>query len=102
MTAFARVNDQNVVESVIVADQPFIDEGFVGNPGYWVETSPEGLFRKQHAGVGFSYDRVADVFVAPKPFPSWSLDANHDWQPPVPKPDGNYIWDESTLSWVPL
>ena len=35
------------------------------------------------AGINFTYDPDADVFVAPRPFPSWSLDENHDWQPPI-------------------
>jgi len=41
------------------------------------------------------------VFIAPQPYPSWSLDGNHDWQPPVPMPeDGYWQWDEGSLSWV--
>jgi hypothetical protein len=42
----------------------------------------------------------ADVFVAPKPYASWTLDENHDWQPPTAKPEGFYTWDEETLAWV--
>ena len=43
-----------------------------------------------------------DAFVAPQPYPSWVLDANAQWQAPVPYPtDGKmYGWDEATLSWV--
>jgi hypothetical protein len=37
---------------------------------------------------------------APQPFESWTLDENNDWQPPTPKPDGHYYWDENLLVWV--
>jgi len=59
-------------------------------------------FRKQYAGIGWTYDADADVFIAPQPYPSWTLDDNHDWQPPVPYPDdgGEYVWDETLLEWV--
>jgi hypothetical protein len=50
--------------------------------------------------VGYTYDADADQFVAPQPFPSWSLDDNNDWQAPTPKPEGSFIWDEETLAWV--
>jgi hypothetical protein len=61
-------------------------------------------YRKQFGYVGFTYDAQANVFVAPKPFVSWTLDSNHDWQPPVPKPLDNehYEWDERQLKWILL
>ncbi len=62
-------------------------------------TSYNNNIRKQYAGIGCSYDPVADVFIAPQPYASWSLDANFDWQPPTPKPDGKYYWDEENLMW---
>jgi len=60
--------------------------------------------RKQYAGIGYDYDPIADVFVAPQPYPSWTLDENHDWQPPTPMPtDGErYSWDEEELEWVAI
>ncbi len=64
-------------------------------------TSYNNNIRKQYAGIGYSYDPVADVFIAPQPYPSWSLDSNFDWQAPTPRPDeGFWQWDESTTSWV--
>jgi hypothetical protein len=63
-------------------------------------TSYNGNIRKQYAGIGYSYDAVNDVFIAPQPFPSWSLDDNFDWQAPTPKPDGDWFWDEKTLTWI--
>jgi hypothetical protein len=70
--------------------------------GKWVQTSYNNNFRKQYAGVGFTYDESADEFVQPQPYPSWTLDSNNDWQAPTPKPDNGkmYEWVESSLAWV--
>ena len=68
--------------------------------GEWVQTSYNGNIRKQFAGIGYTYDHVRDEFVAPRPFESWTLDENNDWQPPTPKPEGQYYWDENLLIWV--
>ena len=67
----------------------------------WIQTSYNHNMRKQFAGTGFTYDDVNDVFVAPQPYPSWSLDENHDWQPPTPMPedDNLYTWNEETQTW---
>ena len=74
----------------------------LGLPGTFVQTSYHGSFRKTYAPVGGKYLADADVFIWPQPFPSWTLDANHDWQPPTPMPTegGPWAWDEDTLSWV--
>ena len=60
-------------------------------------------FRKNYAGIGYSYNSIRDAFIPPKPYASWLL--NEDtclWEPPVLYPDdGNrYEWDEITTSWV--
>jgi hypothetical protein len=60
-------------------------------------------FRKNFAGVGYTYDEQRDAFIPPKPFASWLLDEKSClWVSPIPAPnDGkDYSWDESTLSWV--
>jgi hypothetical protein len=49
---------------------------------------------------GTNGDVNTGEFVAPQPFESWTLDENNDWQPPTPKPDGAYYWDENLLVWV--
>lgn len=67
--------------------------------GVWVQTSYNNRIRKQFAGIGFTYDAKADVFIRQQPFPSWTLDANYDWQPPTPKPDGMYQWNEQNQIW---
>ena len=67
---------------------------------YCKRTSYNHNIRKQYAGIGFSYDAINDVFIAPQPYPSWSLDENFDWQAPTPKPEGiGWYWNEEELTW---
>ena len=101
MTHFVKIESTNTVTEGIVAEQDFINSGAVGDSFLWVQTSYNHNFRKQFAGVGYTYDKVNDVFISPKPFPSWTLDASFDWQPPTAKPDDDklYNWNEDTKSW---
>ena len=101
MSHFAKIDSTNTVTEVIVSEQDFINSGKVGDSFLWVQTSYNGNFRKQYAGVGHTYDKANDVFISPKPFPSWTLDASFDWQPPTAKPDDDklYNWNEDTKSW---
>lgn len=110
MSHFAKVLDGKVIQ-VIVAEPEFFETFVDTSPGEWVQTSyntfanqhPEGKpLRGNFAGVGFTYDKENDVFYAPQPYPSWTL--NKDtwiWQAPTPRPDDGkvYSWDEETLSW---
>jgi hypothetical protein len=61
-------------------------------------------FRKNYAGIGYTYDAGRDAFIAPKPFASWVLDeAKCIWNAPTPMPTEAgkfYRWDEPTTSWV--
>lgn len=59
-------------------------------------------FRGNYAGIGYTYQADIDAFVPPQPFPSWTLDANVVWQPPVAMPtDGKmYSWNEESQTWV--
>jgi hypothetical protein len=116
MAHFAQLNDENVVTQVIVvANAELIDNGVESETkgiafcesllgGRWVQTSYSGSIRKRFAGIGYRYEADADVFVSQRPFPSWSLDANHDWQAPTPMPtdEKQYSWDEPTLAWVEI
>ena len=106
MAHFAEIDQNNVVVRVLVVDN-FLEqrgEDFLANDlglgGRWVQTSYNNNFRKQFAGIGFIYNEEADVFIAPKPFNSWILDENYDWQAPVARPGERYRWDEESLSWV--
>lgn len=103
MSHFAKV-ENNIVTDVIVAEQDFINSGAVGDSFLWVQTSYNNSFRKQYAPVGGTYDRINEVFVQPKPYPSWILDASHDWQPPTAYPDDGkvYDWNEDTTNWTEI
>jgi hypothetical protein len=105
MAHFAEINENNIVQRVIVVDNSLEHRGedFLANElglgGRWIQTSYNGNFRKQYAGVGFYYDETKDIFVSKQSYPSWILDENSDWQPPVQRPDESSYWDEETLSW---
>ena len=101
MANFAKLDENNVVTDVIVAEQDFINSGKVGDSFLWVQTSYNNNFRKQYAGIGFSFDKTNDVFINPKPYESWTLDASFDWQPPTPRPEDEnaYFWDEENQQW---
>ena len=117
MAHFAELDNNNTVLRVIVVsnddckDASGNESEAVGAAfcerllgGTWVQTSYNHNMRKQYAGIGYTYDADADVFVSPQPFPSWSLDENHDWQPPVPMPEGDedtsYYWSEDDMAWL--
>jgi hypothetical protein len=76
-----------------------------GGVGWYKQTSYNGTFRKNYAGVGYTYDPARDAFIPPQPYASWTL--NEDtcrWDSPVPYPtdDKRYTWDEDTTSWVEI
>jgi hypothetical protein len=117
---FAKVVDGKVTQ-VIVAEPEFFQTFVDSSPGAWLQTSyntrgnvhygadgqPDGgvALRGNYAGVGYSYDAQADVFVPPQPYPSWVLSPlTILWEAPVAMPtDGKpYQWDEATQSWKEL
>ena len=60
-------------------------------------------FRKNYAGLGWTYDETRDAFISYKPYPSWILNENSCWwEAPIPQPDDGlfYFWDEETTSWI--
>ena len=104
MSHFAKINGSNAVTEVIVAEQDFINSGVVGDSFLWIQTSYNNSFRKKFAGVGDTYDKTKDAFITPQPYPSWTLDASNDWQPPTAYPaDGKkYNWNEDTTNWTEI
>jgi hypothetical protein len=118
MAHFAQLDSNNVVVQVIVvgnadtADANGVEKEHIGAAfcerllgGVWKQTSYNGNIRKRYAGIGYTYDADRDAFIAPKPFPSWTLNnTTVDWEAPVARPnDGKmYRWDEETLSWVEI
>ena len=105
MAHFAQLDENNIVINVIVVGDEYETMYADWRKEFgetYVQTSYNNNIRKQYAGIGFTYDEDADVFIAPQPFESWVLDENHDWQAPVSYPDdgGVYLWDETTQDWV--
>jgi hypothetical protein len=105
------VIDVNVVNNEIINNLPFPDSESIGiafltewSNGYlnWKQTSYNSNFRKNYAGIGYTYDEGRDAFIPPKPFNSWLLDETTcQWKAPVDKPidDKIYRWNEETTSW---
>lgn len=126
MAHWAELDENNVVTRVLVGDNndPNGDEGYqwlIDNlGGTWVKTSynamggkrrdpetnemtEEAGFRKNYAGIGYTYDASRDAFIPPKSYNSWILDEETcTWKPPFEMPnDGKfYRWDEDTTNWV--
>jgi hypothetical protein len=112
MAHFAKVRD-GVVVQVIVAEPEFFDTFVDTSPGQWIQTSYNTHgnqhklggtpLRGNYAGVGYIYDATNDVFYAPKPYASWTLNqSTWLWEAPTPYPNDEkiYKWDEPTTSWV--
>jgi hypothetical protein len=107
MSHWAEIDENNIVLRVTVGDNndPNGDEGYqwlLDNlGGTWIKTSYNHNIRKRFAGIGYSYNPVLDIFLAPKPYLSWILSTEKlDWVSPTPKPDsGMWIWNEELLKW---
>jgi hypothetical protein len=114
MAHYAQLDENNVVVQVIVvdnkdtADAHGVEKEYIGAAfcerlfgGTWKQTSYNGRIRKNYAGIGYTYQADIDSFVPPKPYSSWTLDANAQWQAPTPMPtDGNmYSWNEANQTW---
>lgn len=109
MSHFAKV-ENGIVTQVIVAEEDFIATGAVGHG--WIQTSyntlgnqhPQGRpLRGNYAGIGYTYDEVNDVFIAPKPFDNWVLNTTSWlWEPPIPMPVDEYFykWDQEAGAWI--
>jgi len=103
MSHFAKIDSNNIVEDVIVAERDFINSGAVGDEFLWIQTSYNRSFRKNYASVGDTYDKTRDAFIPFKQYASWILDEDTcTWTPPVVYPAGGvvYDWDESVTNWV--
>ena len=120
MAHFASLDENNKVLKVHVVANFIIKDGdddeqeqlgidYLNNlhPEYapgsiWKQTSYNGAFRKNYAGVGYTYDNALDAFIPPKTYPSWILNEDTcQWEAPVAEPDDGkrYDWNEETTSW---
>jgi len=69
----------------------------------WRQASYNNNMRKNHAGVGYSYDEERDAFIPPKAYPSWTLNEEScQWEAPIAHPSNGsiYKWDEDDQEWV--
>ena len=116
MAHFAKLDKNNIVLQVLVINNEDITvnevedeatgitfcQSLFGTDTQWAQTSYNNNMRMRYAGIGYWFDRQNDVFIAPKPYESWTLDPiSYDWVAPVPYPNDGaiYIWDETSTSW---
>lgn len=114
MAHFAQIDSDNVVTQVIVVsnddcgggDYPESDAvgaAFCANllGGTWKQTSYNNNFRVRYAGIGYTFNEELDAFIAPQPFPSWTLnEETADWEAPTPRPsEGVWSWNEANQEW---
>ena len=132
MASFAKLNSENIVtivESVVnevITDNNEIEQEQLGinflktlyneTNSVWKQTSYNthgGIhsnggtpFRKNHAGIGYTYDETRDAFIPQKPFNSWILNEETClWEAPISKPTGQleenqyYSWNEDIINW---
>ena len=118
MAHFAKLNEDNTVVAVHVVNNEVITvdgaeseqagvDFLTGLHGHtlWKQTSYNGTFRKNYAGIGFTYDAGRDAFIAPQPWASWILnETTCQWEPPVAYPtDGKrYGWFEPNQQWIEI
>ena len=127
MAHFAELDENNIVLRVVVVGndintsagplgendmhvdgETWCSKFFKTETNTWKQTSYDNNFRKQYAGIGYTYDAAKNKFISPKPHDSWALDANDDWQAPITYPtvteEGGvkYMisWNENNLRWT--
>jgi hypothetical protein len=118
MAHFAEINENNIVKQVIVINNQVLLEAdnteseikgidfcetLYGHRN-WVQTSYNGNFRYNYAGIGYTWDADNNAFYAPQPYPSWTLNEDYKWEAPIPYPeDGSpekiYQWNEENQEW---
>ncbi len=119
MAHYAILDNKNIVIQVITgkdeSDETHNWEEYYGNRfskkclrtsyntyGGEHRDSSKEAYRKNYAGIGFSYDESRDAFIPPKPYESWVLDEDTClWEAPIPMPEGekNWIWNEEEGNW---
>ena len=113
MAHYAFLDLNNIVTEVITGiDETELIEGL--EPEVWYgnfrnqvckRTSYNGNYRKNYAGIGYTFDEQRDAFISPKPYPSWLLnETTCIWESPVPYPNDEkfYEWNETTTEWIEI
>ena len=118
MAHFVKVKKNKVIDSIVIHNDDIYNEEFpksepmgqhyiksIGLKGHWLQTSYNGNFRNCYGGIGYTYNSELDVFIMPKPYPSWTLNSSTiEWEAPTPSPTPNndneyYVWNEGTQQW---
>tara|TARA_B100000212_G_scaffold342073_1_gene327459 strand:- start:49 stop:426 length:378 start_codon:yes stop_codon:yes gene_type:complete len=115
MAHFAQIDSNNIVTKVLVLANELItidgsEQESKGieiltnlHGGTWVQTSRSLAFRKNWAGIGYTYNSELDAFIPPKPYNSWVLnESTCQWEAPVEHPSGEEKceWDEDNQQWI--
>jgi len=117
MAHFSKLGTGNIIETVISINNSVITDSngieqeqlgvdfinnLYGTNDIWKQTSYNGNFRKNFAGIGYTYDETRDAFIPPKPYNSWVLnETTCRWEAPIayPQDDKRYKWNETNLNW---
>jgi hypothetical protein len=115
MAHFAELDSNNTVIRVIVVNNEVIEQNgsdneqlgidfcksLYGEDTVWKQTSFNANFRYNFGIPNSTYDEDNDAFIDEQPYPSWTLDENYQWQPPIEQPEGtpHWAWNEETQSW---
>lgn len=127
MAHFAKLGlNGKVLEVIVVDNKELLNEDGIEDEqlgvdfltqlsGYpiWVQASYNGTFRKNYPGTGCRYDEELDAFITPKPFSTWILNEDCEWEAPTPMPKDSeysetntepvpYMWDEEIQDWAKL
>jgi hypothetical protein len=113
MAHYAFLNNDNIVTEIITGiDETELIEGL--HPEIWYgnfrnqtckRTSYNNNYRKNYAGIGYTYNQERDAFIAPKPFSKWVLNEETcKWEAPTPYPtdDKRYVWNDNQGEWEEL
>ena len=95
MSRYAKINEENIVENVIIADASYISTQY----GVWIEVTES----TRNTNSGDLYSKEKNKFISQKPFESWVLEEDSlEWVSPVgPKPStGYWSWNENDQEWV--
>ena len=121
MAHFAKLDINNIVVNVSVVDNENILKNGIEDEAtgvdylislfglesdyIWKQTSYNGTFRKNYAGIGYTYDPTRDAFISPQPYNSWILNEDTcQWEAPVAYPDDDkrYEWNEDIINWIEI
>ena len=115
MAHFAKIENGIVTQVIVVANEDTasadgVEKEYMGQAfcerllgGEWKQTSYNGNFRKNYAGIGFTFDESRNAFICPQPYPSWTfVESTCNWIAPVAMPTegGPFAWNEETQKWV--